>query len=92
MSTFYGGPQLSSVQSLNTTGLTPVSYTVPSGFFAEVSIWGTDDTFADVGGVAFVSTQFPLNITVTQGVAISVNCGFSGGDRVRASILVYKNP
>lgn len=33
MSTFYGGPQLSSTTSIQ-TGAAPVSYTVPAGFFA----------------------------------------------------------
>lgn len=101
MSTFYGGPQLALVTSISRTTTGTSSYTVPSGYWAEVSFITIDSggTFPNystgsINGTVVASGNNTKEFgMVSSGGVISITSSAIAGDAYGyAGIKVYKNP
>jgi hypothetical protein len=102
MSTFYGGPQLTSVTSFSAfaNSGSKFTYTVPSGFWAKITLISVK--IPNIFGGGFTIAEYEVNVSGYGYAPISVNesetISLASGQSVAAynyyslTVELYKNP
>jgi hypothetical protein len=102
MSTFYGGPQLSSVTTYSgyASAGGKFTYTVPSGFWGEITFIAV--RIPNPFGGGFTVAEYEVNVSGTGyssvNVSESITISLSSGQSVAAfnfysiTVKLYKNP